>query len=70
MLKNLSKQVRDCYRRAEEAERRAAEMSDPLLRQDFLDSAARWMKLARSYEFTEQLERFTYKPTKADRYKR
>jgi hypothetical protein len=35
----------------------------------FESRATRWRKLARSYEFTERLERFCYKPTKADKHK-
>lgn len=70
MLSNPSKPIKECHRRAAESERRAQTEQDPILRQDFLDAAGRWMRLARSYEYTEQLTRYLYKPTKADRYKR
>ncbi len=69
MLNSLSKQIRDCYERAAEADRRAEQQTDAALKKDFLDCARRWRKLARSYEFTEQLKRFTYKPTKEDQRK-
>ncbi len=69
MLNNISRQIRDCLSRAEESEGRALKETDPELRQSFLDIARRWRVLARSYEFAEQLERFTYKPTRADRHK-
>lgn len=46
-----SEQIRECYRHAEACEREAAAQTDPLLRKDFLDTAARWVKLARSFEF-------------------
>ncbi len=62
MLNNLGKQIRDCYDRADKCEQRARLVRDPLHQADLLDSAKRWRVLARSYEFTEQLERFTYKP--------
>lgn len=58
MLSNPSQQAKDCYHRAAESERRAQETADPVLRQDFLDAASRWMKLARSYEFTDALTRY------------
>lgn len=65
MLSNLSAQLRECYQRAAECERRALEV-DPSLRQDFIDMAERWMHLARCYDFSEQLGRFIAKPTKTD----
>ena len=58
MLENLSDQVRNCLRRAEECARKAEPQSDPELRQDFLAMEARWLKLARSYELTERLSAF------------
>jgi hypothetical protein len=62
LLENLSEKIRECYQHAEDCERQAKIQTDPALRQDFLDSAARWIKLAHSYEFTERLTRFTLKP--------
>lgn len=64
MLENLSENVRECYRHAEDCERQASLQTDPALRQDFLDTAARWVKLARSYELSERLSRFTFKPNR------
>jgi hypothetical protein len=58
MLENLSDQVRNCLRRAEEFARKADSQSDPELRQVFLAMEARWLKLARSYELTERLSAF------------
>lgn len=66
MLENLSESIRECYRRAEDCERQAALQIDPALRDDFLDTARRWIKLAQSYELTERIGRFTFKP---DRFK-
>lgn len=61
MLENLSEKIRDCYRRAEECERTAKAHTRSDMRQDFLDQAERWIKLARSYELVERIQRFTYK---------
>ena len=46
-----SEDIRECYRHAVACEREAAAQTDPLLRKNFLDTAARWLKLAQSYEF-------------------
>jgi hypothetical protein len=62
VLESLSETIRECYRHAEHCARRAGEQSDPTLRQDFLDTERRWLMLARSYELTEHLSRFTLKP--------
>ena len=62
MLDNLSDKIRECHRHAADCERQASLQTDPGLRQDFLDTAEHWLKLAQSYEFSEQLQRFTFKP--------
>jgi hypothetical protein len=59
MLRNLSEEIRECYRRAEDCARQAAAQTSPNLKQDFLDMERRWMSLARSYEFTERLTDFS-----------
>ena len=58
MLSNLSEQVRECLRHAEDCARDAAAQTCPKMRKDFLDLERRWLSLARSYEFTERLEDF------------
>jgi hypothetical protein len=55
MLNNLSEQIRECLRHAEDCAEQAAAQSDPQLKQDFLDTERRWLFLARSYEFTDRL---------------
>lgn len=50
MLENLNQDIRDCLQHAEDCAREAREQFDPALRQDFLDTARRWLFLARSYE--------------------
>jgi hypothetical protein len=59
MLKNLSEEIRECQRLAEDCARKAAAQSDPKIKQDFLDLEVRWLFLARSYEFTERLTDFS-----------
>ena len=55
MLNNLSEQIRECLRHAEDCGRRAAAQTDLQLRQDFFGYGAP----ARSYEFTARLTDFT-----------
>jgi hypothetical protein len=52
---NLSEQIRDCLRHAEDCAQKAAAQTDPQLKQDFLIMERRWLFLARSYGFTERL---------------
>ena len=59
MLKNLSEEVRECYRHAEDCARKAAAQTDPNLKADFLDLELRWQFLARSFEFSERLTDFS-----------
>src|SRR5262249_19484276 len=58
MLQNLSEKVRLCMQKAEECSRRARIERDPNLVRDYRDMERRWLKLARSYQFSEQLETF------------
>jgi len=59
VLNNLSKQICECYRHAEDCARKAAAQTDPKIKADFLDSERRWLVLAQSYEFTERLTDFS-----------
>jgi hypothetical protein len=52
---NLSEQIRDCLRHAEDCAQKAAAQTDPELKQDFLVMERHWLFLARSYDFTERL---------------
>jgi hypothetical protein len=58
VLNNVSEQIRECYRRAEECARKAAAQTDPKLKADFLDLERHWLVLARSYDFAERLTNF------------
>ncbi len=59
MLKNLSEEIRECYRHAEDCARKAVAQPDPQLKADFLDLELRWLFLARSYEFSARLTDFS-----------
>ena len=56
MLPNETEEVRECLRRAEECSRQAKAQFDTKFRQAFLDLEQRWLRLARSYEFSERLD--------------
>ena len=56
MLPNETEEVRECLRRAEECARQAKAQFDTKFRQAFLDLEQRWLRLARSYELSEQLD--------------
>jgi hypothetical protein len=49
----------ECYLRAEECRRWAETASTPSIRDDYLAMERRWLSLAGSYEFAEQLDDFT-----------
>jgi hypothetical protein len=55
MRSNLSEEVRECLKHAEDCARQAAAQTDPKLKQDFLVMERRWRFLARSYGLTERL---------------
>ena len=56
MFVTLSSEARECRLYAEHCADRAQLQSDPQLRKDYLEMQRRWLALARSYEFAEQLE--------------
>ena len=58
MLSNLSEQVRECLKHAEDCARIAAAQTCPKRKEEFLDLERRWLGLARSHEFTERLGDF------------
>jgi hypothetical protein len=59
MLQNLSEQVRNCLQHAEHCAHRATAEPDPNLQRDYLMMERRWLSLARSYQFSEQLDTFS-----------
>jgi hypothetical protein len=69
MLQNLSKDIRECYQRAEQSRRLAETAVTPSAKEDFLATEQRWVSLARSYEFAERLSNFTQPFRKAKQQK-
>jgi hypothetical protein len=59
MLQNLSEAIRDCHRRAAECREWAARARHPDTREHYRRMEDRWLRLARSYEFTGRLSDFT-----------
>ena len=64
MLQNVSKEVREYLQHAEDCAHRAKIESDPNLRRDYLMMERRWLSLARSYQFSEQLDTFSHHSNK------
>jgi len=62
MLTGLSDDVTDCLQHAAECDMHAARTNDPAAKKDFLDLAARWRRLAESYQYTERISTFLSNP--------
>jgi hypothetical protein len=60
MLQKLSNEIRECYRHAAEARHKAEVTTHLPTKAEFQDIERRWLSLARSYEFSEQLASFTH----------
>src|SRR5262244_2832318 len=58
MLKRPHDKIRHCYRRAAQCRERAAQAKDAEAKSKFLAIEERWLRVARSYEFTESLSDF------------
>jgi hypothetical protein len=58
MLVKVAEHIRVCLEHAREARERAAQVDDEALKKDFYDIEDRWLRLAESYKFIEQLEVF------------
>jgi len=58
MLKAEHQRIKYCYEQALLAEERATQTRNPLDRQFWLDSEARWLALAASYEYQARLSDF------------
>jgi hypothetical protein len=58
MLQKTHEDVAYCYQRAEESRRMGARETDPIRRQEYTDMETRWIKLALSYQFAEQLNTY------------
>jgi DNA-binding NarL/FixJ family response regulator len=58
MLRQLSKEQRECLDRALECRTRADLTADGATKKTFLDMEQRWLRLGRSYEYMERLDLF------------
>jgi hypothetical protein len=70
MLQNLSKEIRECYLRAEECKRLAETARTPSAKADYLAMERRWLSLAHSYEFSERLSDYIAPFSKRRRQKK
>jgi len=59
MLQNLSEEIRECLRRAEECKGLSKTALTAPAISDYLKMEQRWLALAHSYEFAERLSNFT-----------
>ena len=59
MLQKLTEEIAECYGHASHCRGRAKQALDPTIKQDLLEMEVRWLSLAHSYEFAEQLSNFT-----------
>ena len=59
MLANLSAEVRECLRHAEDCAERAKIEPSPALQRDYIEMERRWLKLPRSYQLYERLQAFS-----------
>jgi hypothetical protein len=70
-LNNLAQEIRECLQHADECAREAAELPvGSHFRQDFVKLEQRWLDLARSIEFGQQLDSFTKDRVKPNRLRR
>jgi hypothetical protein len=58
MLQRLEEEIRHCYERAANCRQRADITADPQLKADLLMMELSWIRLAKSFEFSQSLERF------------
>jgi hypothetical protein len=59
MLQNLSEEIRECLRHAERCKQLSKTALTASVIKEYLEMEQRWLALARSYEFSEWLSRFT-----------
>jgi hypothetical protein len=59
MLNNLNDAIPECYQQAEHCALQADNLTDPKVKQQFLELKRRWLILAHSYELTESQTDFS-----------
>jgi hypothetical protein len=65
MARNLTEQLRECYRQADECGRQAAAQKSSKERQQLMDNQRRLLRRARSLEFAVALTDFSAKYQRA-----
>lgn len=58
MLQRTREDVAYCYQRAEESRRMRTRETDPARQHEYANMEARWIKLAISYQFAEQMNTY------------
>ena len=58
MLSKPSTDAAACLQHAADCELRAEQAGDPIAKQSFLDVAARWRRIAETFEYIERIDRF------------
>jgi len=56
MLRGLSKDARTCYQYAARSREKANELPEGDLKEEYLEMEQRWLRLARSYDFSGSLK--------------
>jgi hypothetical protein len=62
VLKNPLNDAAACLQHAAECELQSERAKDPACKQSFLDLAARWRRIAETYEYIERVDNFISKP--------
>jgi hypothetical protein len=62
MLNKPSQDAAECAAHAADCELQAERSNDPVAKQAFLDLAARWRRIAATYEYIERVDRFISRP--------
>jgi len=62
MLERASKDAAECLQRAAECEAQAERTKDPTAKQSFLDLAARWRRIATTFEYIERVNQVLSRP--------
>jgi hypothetical protein len=64
VLTKPSIDVADCLQHAAECQLQAERSGDPAAKQQFLDLASRWRRIAETFEYIERVDRFLGPPGK------
>lgn len=65
MLSKVSEDATDCLRHAAACESQAKLATDPAAKQSFIDLAARWRRVAETFDYIERVDRYLVGKRKA-----